>query len=94
MSKLILRQVIKAIKMKYPNDKYLVADCETKVITVKGNDDKVRTENAGAGDSEYLPLLAEMYGFQSVKLIEMDLEKTRFIIQGMKDGVKVKEQIF
>lgn len=78
----IIKQVVKVVRLRYPNDKTLSADCVTHKITFTAKDGTVRTEQATKDDSEYLPMLGDLYEFKVVHKIDMDLIASTFTIYG------------
>lgn len=82
MNRIILKQVVKAVRLRYPDDKFLVADLESDSLTLTSKDGEKRNEKANPSDKEYLPMLGDLLGFKTVSKIDMDLIAGTFVIHG------------
>lgn len=78
-----MKQVVKIVRLRYPNDKSLSADIESKKITFVSKTGVTRVEQSGAGDLEYLPMLGDLYEFKKVTRIDMDMIAGTFKIIGV-----------
>lgn len=89
MSRAVLSSLIKGIRLHYPNDKTLEANCVTGRLTITSKAGDVRHEDQ-SNKSGYLTMLGDLYGFKTVERIVFQLETKAFEIHGTDESGNVK----
>lgn len=86
MNAILLSQIIKAIKLRYPNDITLTVKKDTNELFLIDRFGTTRTEKLNKTDSDYIPMLAKLYGFDNIQVITVFLETRKFLVTATKNG--------